>query len=241
MFQPDNSMKLTPTGHAENLYKISNQLNMLNHITMKNKIIITSILFFFLSLCLKAQTEKIDKLPGLLYQGKYSNEQFFKKADYIIEGKVIRGDIALSKDSSVVNRQIIFEISEVYKGDITKGTVEIILESGTYYLKGSQLGVEIKYNADDNMNFGDKMILFCKKSTAKRLFEKPTVENPTTLALLDDKYSAGLYYSEMPRFNFEIWGLNHLYFKTIQDFYEYLSNFDGTVLPNESGIKKKPF
>lgn len=239
MFQPDNSMELTRNVQAEILYTSSNYLFLLKIKFNSMKKLFNIIIFCLLSNIIFAQTEKIDRLPGLLYQGKYSNDQFFQKADYIIEGEAIQGETTLSKDSSVVNRQILFEITEVYKGNLSKGTVELILESGEFHLGGEQLGVTIKYNADDNMNLGGKMILFCKKSSAKRLFEKPDVDNPTTLALLDDKHSAGLYYSRDYNYNFELFGLNHLYFNTKQDFYQYLSNFKGTVLPEESGIKKK--
>ncbi len=81
------------------------------------------------------------------------------------------------------------------------------------------------------------MIFFAKKRIGL------TFNNKTTIKLepyQNCRYGS-LLFSEAPeKHNFSIYGLNNLYFKSIEDFYKYASKFDGISIPEEV-IKKKAF
>jgi hypothetical protein len=169
-----------------------------------------------------SQTSKIDKLDGPLYQGKISNEEFFEKSDYIFEGELISfSDVYLGKDNKKYYYAII-NVKEVYKGNLDTGSVKVFKKM---------------YSMPGGLGISGKMIFFCKKSTLETPQKMAETKNKVKLSVFEDWEAACLFYSDDPSHNFEIFGLNHMYFKTKNDFYQYISKYKGVKVPVE-GLKK---
>jgi len=202
-------------------------------------------LFLVVSFAISAQNDnKIDKFNHNLYYGKLSNKDFFKKADFIFEGDIVKCETYLSTDSSQVYRHYILRINEIYKGKdkLQLGTIQLIQNSGQYinfeYENGIDKSFSLESNIDFDFSFNHTTIFFCVLSdfpTSPLSFQ---TNNAITLKLLENVEYAGLNYTNAPSDkNFEIYGLNNVYLKDKDDLYQYMSQFKDIEI--QGLVKKK--
>ncbi|MEO9965025.1 MAG: T9SS type A sorting domain-containing protein [Reichenbachiella sp.] len=200
-----------------------------------------SLLMLMMSLQIFAQLEKLDKFPGMLYYGKLSTNDFFKQSDYIFEAILVSQKSFPNSDTSEVWSSAIFEITHVFKGgdEIHLGKIELIRDCGVLRSKDNSQ-IILKYNTEYCLRYSsEKMVLFCKKaSTAYQ-----ATENTITVKPLENLPEAAFYYKERelhPNLNFEVYGLDHLYFTTFEDFYLFMKKKKGITVPNQyQDFKKK--
>ncbi len=182
---------------------------------MKNN----TLLILALLLSLNALGQKIDKFPGSLYKGKYSNKDFFNKAEYIFEGDVISNKKYLNEDSTGVFSSTLIKIIHTYKGEINADTVEFIRDGGKYKIEYDDLSIAI---LDDNSSnyltmMSRKMIFFAKKRKGRTFNYKFKIKLEPWL----NKSYASIFYSNDPDCNFKLFGLKDLYFKNMAEFQRY--------------------
>lgn len=209
------------------------------------KLIFFSIIALFLSVDSFGQleTKKIDKFPHQLYFGKLSNNDFFKKADFIFEGKLISQKEIVNSDTTKVWTSSIFEVTHIFKGEgvIQKGLIELVRDCGAIYhdMNSSTPGMLIfDYNTEFCLDMGPKMVLFCTKSPIS--YEQ--TDNNFAVQPIENVKFAALYYAQneyYPDLNFEVYGLKDMYFKTIEDFYNYAAKKKGITVPSSNEGKKK--
>ncbi|MEO9965027.1 MAG: hypothetical protein ABJF11_04515 [Reichenbachiella sp.] len=199
-----------------------------------------SLLMLMMSLQIFAQQEKLDKYPGRLYYGELSTNDFFKQSDYIFEATRISRKAIPNRDSTKITTSAIFEITHVFKGgnEIRLGKIEIIKDCGILQTEDKS-EVILDYNRDNCLLFSPKrMVLFCKKSS----IAYQTTDNPFAVKPLDDLPDAAFYYKERelhPSLNFEVYGLDHLYFTTFDDFYHFMKKKKGITVPSQYQSSKK--
>ena len=201
---------------------------------------ITLIFIFLISLGSAFSQVKQEKFPFKLYQGKLSNEQFINQSEFIFEGRTKGGKEYLSKDSTIVYTSVIVEVYKVYKGNdkLQPGTVELFVNSGIFEDQKNFIYKEYNTQLAFLTASSEPIIFFCKTSDFNISHPKPEVTNQMELKLLKNERFAGLYYSDSEFNNFIIWGLKDLYFKTKDDFYNYLTKFKGTAIPTSPILKK---
>jgi len=210
---------------------------------MKKTILIS--LFLVLNLLLFGQNTKKDKFDRNLYTGKYTNKDFFEKADYIFEAEYVEGKSYLVDDSTKVYSNFILNITEIYKGsdNLKIGTVNLIKTSGVFEInminEHGEKGVYLmEYHRELDYNISEKCILFCDESDFSKNYlpqEMKATNNQITLKLLDNWEFAGfnIYTDFEENYNFSIAGLNSLYFKNKKEFYEYAKEFEGIKIPKK--------
>jgi len=208
---------------------------------MKKAIAIS--LFLVLNLFLFAQNGKKDKFDRNLYTGKYTNKDFFEKADYIFEGEYVESESYLVDDSTKVYTQYLLKVNEVYKGNkkLEKGTVILIKNSGTYTGKPKRIDdyTVAFYNNDYNIDYDfyvhSKHIFFCSESDLEESLNQFNASNNFSLKFFQNAEHAGLNYyeEESDLYNFLIEGLNHLYFKDKKKFYKFAKQFEGIKIPKQ--------
>jgi len=178
-----------------------------------------------------------------LYQGELSNKDFFKKADYIFEAEYVKCDAYLNEDSTKVYTASVVNITEIYKGGdkLQKGTIQIILDAGSYTRMWVDNGIGKSFNLDYKTEFcyngGRKNIFFCNISNFPESPFNFETDNKIVLKLLENEPYAGLRFESSMDYNFTIYGLDNLYFKDIKEFYDYASKFKGIEIPGSD--KKK--
>jgi len=226
-----------PKSTSGDFVKLLKTIKFITLIFKQMRSIFFSIIAIFLSLNIFAQNEiqKIDKLPGYLYIGKEKNEDFFKKSEFIFEGEVIKTTNYINEDTTKVYSSSIVKVTYEYKGNLSSDTIEFVRDCGVY---NDENGFTIlDYNSEFCFDMTRNMIFFAKNREG-RTFKN---EYPAKIEPYKNERYASLRYSESPSYhNFLLFGLNHLYFKTKEDFYKYAAKFDGVRVPSAS-IKKKPF
>lgn len=201
------------------------------------KSIFFSIIALFISLYSFGQpeTKRIDKFPHQLYFGKLSNNDFFNKSDFIFEGKLISQKEIVNADTTKVWTSSIFEVTHIFKGDnINVGMIEVIRDCGNLYDAINQKMI-VKYNTEFCLDLAPKMVLFCTKSSLS--YEE--TDNNFAVQPIENVKNAALYFTDMPKHNFEIYGLKDMYFKTVEDFYNYADKKKGITAPSSGDVKKK--
>ena len=208
---------------------------------MKKTISITFLLL--IGLTGFSQVKKIDKFDYHMYTGKLSNEDFFRKADFIFEGENIESYNYLSNDSTKVYSTGVIRITEIYKGGdkLKAGKIRLIMDAGSYTDIRIENGVDKSFSLDYNLNsscdLGRKNIYFCTVSDFPKGSLDIKIDNNIVVKLLRNEPYANLCFSDTEDYNFEMYGLNNLYFKTKQDFYDYASKFRHISIPGS--VKKK--
>jgi hypothetical protein len=180
------------------------------------------------------QEEKMDKFPRNLYWGGLSNEDFFNQSDYIFEGKLVSQKIYHNEDTSNVWTSMLIEVIYILKGgnEIQKGEIEIIKNSGNVLVGYDENGVMILIEHHTDLDFRppEHGIFFCKKNN---LSFRPASNNPS-VEVLDNSRNAGLNYRPILSYrNFVLFGLNNLYFKNMEEFYDYAEQFEGITTPEQ--------
>ncbi len=206
------------------------------------KSIFFSIIALFISLYSfsQPQAKKIDKLPHQLYFGKLSNNDFFYESDYVFEAEIVSHKTIVNNDTTKVWTSTVFEVTQIFKGkgEIRKGSIEFIRDCGALYHDMNSLtpGILIfDYNTEFCLSTAKKMVLFCKKATIS--YQK--TDNDFAVQPLENAEYAALYFTDMREHNFKVYGLKDLYFKTIEDFYNYAEKKKGITVPSSGDDKKK--
>lgn len=198
-----------------------------------------------LSILIYAQNGKKDKFDNNLYKGKYSNKDFFEKAEYIFEGEYVESETYFVDDSTKVYTQYLLKVNEVYKGNkkLKKGTVTLIKNSGSVSKmykdeKGELVILNKDYNNQLDFDIHGKNIFFCSESDLEMNSVQLNSSNTIKLKLLHNYEYANLIIDEdlLEEYNFLISGLNNLYFKDKQEFYNYAKQYKGLNIPK---LKKK--
>lgn len=200
------------------------------------KSIFFSIIALLISIYSFGQPEikKIDKFPHQLYFGKLSNNDFFNKSDFIFDGEIISTKNYLNEDTTRVFSSSIIKINYIFKGSISVDTIEFIRDCGEYTTDEGWLIL------NDNSEFclsyiNNKAIFFANKRSGTTFNSKYGL----SLEPFENKPYAALFYSEVPSQNFILFGLKDLYFKTIEDFYNYAGKKKGITVPSSNDSKKK--
>jgi len=204
---------------------------------------LTTTFLILLSILIYAQNGKKDKFNRDLYNGKYTNKDFFEKADYIFEGEYIKSESYMLEGK--IYTQYYLKVLEIYKGDknLKQGTVSLIKNSG-YYTKAyidefGMPGESInEQNTSGDYDILGKSVFFCIESDFPQSPIKFESTNIKTLRLLQNYEHASFtfYDEEEDIYNFLIAGLDNLYFKDKQAFYNYAKQFKGIKIPK---YKKK--
>ncbi len=176
-----------------------------------------------------------------LYKGSWTNDDFFSKSEFIFEGKVIdRVKCYLNDDSTKVYSSVSIEIREIYKGGdkINVGTVHMVMEGGIYY--DDKTHYRMEYYCDNCIGFDrNPTIFFCVKSDFPEPKEKDFYSNyGISIKPVLNKEYACLRYNVDERLNYKFFGLKDLYFKTSEEFYNYIKKYKGITVPDPS-LKKK--
>ncbi|MEO9965026.1 MAG: hypothetical protein ABJF11_04510 [Reichenbachiella sp.] len=197
-----------------------------------------SLLILMMSLQIFAQNElqKMNRVPRQMYYGELSTNDFFKKSDYIFEGSVISHKDIVNNDSTLVWTSTLLEVTHVLKGkgEIQTGQIELIRNCGLVYTKDkSELLLE--YNWESCLKTYGKMVYFCKKSPVAY----QSTNNTIAVKPLENLPDAALYFTDMRMLNFKVYGLDHKYFKTQEDFYRFAAKKKGITVPNQYQDSKK--
>ncbi len=198
--------------------------------------IITAFIFL-LSLQGMGQIKRIDKFSHqLLYFTKLTNEDFFNQSEYIFEGKVLstksywKGRL-ITKDYNPFSLFTTIKVND-YDTILISSLIKV-----TNVLKGSEIKVsdtiemlqrtpKIYKKCGEHLKNLYKIAVYFACSSNGGITNQKAIE-----PLLNRKYAA-LYYSGSPKeYNFKLYGLKDLYFKTKADFYEYALQFDGITVP----------
>lgn len=107
---------------------IHNTINIT--IIMKTKQLFLLTLLTFMCMFCRAQT---------IYKDLYT---IFMGTDYIFEGQVIRSDCYYGDNEQMIYTSYTMEISKIFKGELTCGTVEVITEGGTI----GDVSLEVSHN-----------------------------------------------------------------------------------------------
>lgn len=154
---------------------------------------------------------------------------FFKQSDYIFEGKFVSREDFSNADTSKIWASIILEVTRVLKGDINTGKIELILNSGRL-VHGPEKDYQLiaEYNTDGALRIpSEEGVFFCKKT---ELSFRPTAENPSVEPLRNEINAVLHYMDNQPSRNFELSGLNDLYFTNKEEFYKYAGQFKGMCI-----------
>ena len=218
------------------------------------KIILLS--FVILSLIEMVKAQEKSYWEELKYVGLLNNEEFFEKAELIIEGKSL--GMGYSYDAvgnynpdDIYSMQYIY-VEKVYKGDqsLTKDTICIMRKGGTIY-KMTEYGTEKEINSYGNIAPSDaddlglsigrdfSSILFFVESNFPNDPDKSKNKDCRKFKLLQDKEKASLKFGDYSwgvknswRFG-KITGLHDLVFNTREELYEYMRQFDEITIPKE--------
>jgi len=186
------------------------------------------------------QIKKRNSWSHSLYSGKLSNDDFFNQAEFIFEAKQIAYKDYYNSDSTEFFRTCLLEISEIYKGSnkLNYGTVQYITKhiNGVRYEDG-----HIYYYAENVLSttIGKHVIFFCNSTkNIDNHLKLMKANNNFLLQSLEDKEWAGLYNADTTENNFALYGLKNLYFKTREDFYQYLTKYPNTTAPTKANRRK---
>ncbi len=181
---------------------------------MKKTIILLATLFIGLN---SFGQKKIDRIYGYIYYGKYTNKDFFNKAEFIFEAEIVSTENYTNEDTTRVYSSSVMKISHIYKGEIDADTIEFVRNGGELVSEEPPYFVIFKeYRAQ--LSFNERTIIFAKKREGRTFNNNYSVK----LEPFENSKNSALYYSECPgEHNFIIYGLDNLYFKTFSDFQEY--------------------
>lgn len=198
------------------------------------KTVVCMLAVLFFSCTAYAQIKKENVIGGFpfLYLGDLSNEDFFNQSDYIFEGKFVSRDDFPNADTSKIWASIILKVTHVLKGDIDTGRIELILNSGRLVQKKEDgYALIAEYNSDGALRIpSEGGIFFCKKT---ELSFRPVTGNPSVEPLRNERNAVLDYMPDRPYRNFELFGLNDLYFTDKEDFYQYACQFRGINIPKK--------
>ncbi len=189
-------------------------------------------LILTLLLSLNALGQKKNKVSGPMYQGNYSNKDFFNKAEYIFEGEVISNKKYLNEDTTDIFASSLIKINHVYKGDLKADTIEFVRDGGEWIIE-TDLGMYTfsKYHGGYLNFYCKKMIFFAKKRKGQTFNSNFKVKlEPFT----NERYAV-IRYSDPYIFNFKLYGLDQLYFNSINEFNKYAKD----QMNNKNEFKKK--
>ncbi len=199
-------------------------------------------LILILLLSLNALGQKIDKFSYPLYEGKYSNKDFFNKAEYIFEGEVLYTKNYLNEDTTRVLASSVVKVIHVFKGNLEADTIEFVRYGGQYrvnYPDNTFLILEENYHGS-GFSLARRMIFFAKKREGRTFNNKFKVK----LTPLDNVAHASLNYSIWSDHNFILYGLRDLYFKSMEEFYKYakkqMRRKKEFILPPKKEKKQNP-
>ncbi len=120
------------------------------------------LLILTLLLSLNVLGQKMDRFPFPLYEGKYSNKDFFNKAEYIFEGELISTKHYINKDTTRVFASSIVKVIHVFKGNLNVDTIEFVRDGGKYH--EAETGFLIFNDVyHGSLNLRQNMIFFAKK------------------------------------------------------------------------------
>ncbi|MDR2011357.1 MAG: hypothetical protein LBQ22_12835 [Bacteroidales bacterium] len=195
-----------------------------------------------------------------LNEGLLSNEEFFEKAELIIEGKYLDRigsyDAVGNYDSNDIYTSHRILVQKVFKGDskLINDTICLIKKGGAIYKK-NESGIEetiSSYSLDTPDPLRDKglyidtqslSILFFVKSDYPDNHDKTKICPYARFQLLQDKEKASIKFMD-----FNLWfkndsyfgkitGLNALIFNNREELYEYMVRFKGITIPESKAQK----
>lgn len=192
---------------------------------LKQKIMKKTVLIFALLFC-----SLFTKTHAQFYEPDAETLQLLNSADYIFEGMVLDDKSYYNDDKTKIFTTSKVTITKVYKGDLKEGTVELISEGG-------RIGLDERIERGViSPGYKESAIFLCKKSAFKSA-SKETFDNTIKLDLLN-KYANCLLYSESTQPKFELFGLNEIYFKTKQDFENFLLKVKGVKIPTTATARR---
>ncbi len=175
-----------------------------------------------------------------------TNEQMFKQADFIFEGRLIANSCESYDVLNDLDRKegfytsSIIEVKHIYKGGdkITKGTLEIIEKGGIIYAK-NEMGWTVPYetfpiNERVEVGTNNDAVFFCKESKFPQNPNPRTLDNKISVSHFIDKPFAVLRIDAIDwpiKYSNYIRGLNYLSFSNRAKFYEYLNQFKNLNIP----------
>ncbi len=200
------------------------------------------------------QIKRVDEIYGGLYKGKLTNEDFFNQSEYIIEVKcfsckrflrnreIKKGYDPFDFDSTYYNNENEIIITHSLEPDIAELITTSCLGIVTYVYKGQGIQkndtIELikkstfsNYSDEGNnccdLDFPHKGIIFTRRIDNEGMYSKQLTLTP----FVNIKHAAIYYSGGSEKYNFRLYGLKDLYFKTKADFYEYASQFDSITVP----------
>ncbi len=159
--------------------------------------------------------KKIDKFDRSLYHGKYTNKEFFNKAEFIFEAEIISTKSYTNKDTTKVYASSVMKISHIYKGEIDADTIEFVRNGGEFLSEDGRHIIFKEYIGQ--LYLSSEMIIFAKKREGRTFYENYNVK----LEPFENSRNVALYYSDDSDYNFVLFGLDNLYFKTFSAFQKY--------------------
>jgi hypothetical protein len=212
---------------------------------MKNTVLLCITLLWLLTL--NAQNDYWKEIEAMreanLYKDILPNEEFFEKAELVIEGRILKTFDSYDAKGNY-NRNDIYTIQAilvqwVYKGDVklTNDTIYVVRHFGTILRNFTPNDFEIitmpeiweddNGTADPGINLDRDYsnILFFVKSDFPENPEKSSYSNKPKYKFLQDKEKAVLRVRE------KIIGLNNLIFNNREELYQYMKQFKGYVIP----------
>ncbi len=191
------------------------------------------LLILTLLLSLNALGQKIDKFPYTLYEGKYSNKDFFNKSEYIFEGEVLYTKNYLNEDTTRVLASSVVKVIHVFKGDLSVDTIEFAENGAEWWVRTDSTNSQFsRYDDVDFLFFSTRRVIFFAKKREERVFNDRFKIKLTSFA--DENYGA-IYYSEDSDYNFMLYGLRDLYFKSLNQFQRYAKR----QMDNKNEFKRK--
>ncbi len=190
-------------------------------------------LILTLLLSLNALGQKIDKFPDPLYQGKYSNKDFFNKAEYIFEGEVVTVEQYLNKTKTKAFASSVIKVIHVFKGDLSADTIEFAQNGGEWWVRTDSIKRQFSRYDDGGFLFfrTRRVIFFAKKRKGRTFNDKFKVK----LEPFHNSGCAAMFYADDSDYNFILYGLRDLYFKSLNQFQRYAKR----QMDNKNEFKRK--
>lgn len=153
--------------------------------------------------------------------------QILNSAEYIFEGENVESVSYFSKDSSKKYLFTKIKVITVYKGSLKEGEfIELYEERmNTDPFKGGKVYHDLHY---PSVGKGERYILFCKKTSVTPI-TNPTYNLPVKLSYVSNK--GYIEYAEDS--DITMFGLNHIGFKSKQDFENLLLKINGVTIPKK--------
>jgi len=177
------------------------------------------------------------------YKGNLSNEDFFNQSEFIFEGIPVSGN-CFALDSNKVETyygSTIIKVTEVYKGQLKTGTVELITRGGMIIFPNGDISL-FPHDGRLLIAMDRPQVFFCVKSNISINPSKTKADNPVSLMLLRDEDWASIHVGCIicPGENHgKIMGLKTLIFNTKEEFYTYIKQFNGIRVPEKKTEKVK--